>query len=156
MFVTSYSTYVSNSASHKIQKERVASLKESSSDFQTKLFSQKESSLVTPSSQKSQLPLNYISDYKVMNNQQKLQKGMQEESPSTKFSKINNQNSAKVAYIENSSLFSLRIKPKITLDQTPSIDTTLPPQVQEAQESLLKNIMISTYIANDNYYRVTA
>lgn len=69
---------------------------------------------------------------------------------------MSNQNSAKLAYVENSSLFSLQIKPKVTLNQTPSINTSLSSKAQEAQESILKNRMLNTYIANDNYYKITA
>lgn len=156
MYVSSYSTYVSNNTSEKILKERTQGLKENSSDFKNKLLSHKESSGITSSLQKNQLPINYVSNYKVISNQQKLQDETSNATQSTKYIKMSNQNSAKLAYVENSSLFSLQIKPKVTLNQTPSINTSLSSKAQEAQESILKNRMLNTYIANDNYYKITA
>lgn len=157
MFVSSYSTYIATNAAQQLQKERIQSLKESSSTFKNSLNSQAQTENKTLFSQKSQLPLNYISEYKVINNQQKLQQDTQEKSTQTdRYTKILNQTSAEVAYTENSSLFSLHRKPKVTLDQTQTINTTLPLKAQEAQERLHKSVMVNTYIANDNYYRITA
>lgn len=156
MFVSSYNTYIDTNASAQVQKERAQNSKESSAVFKTHIHSQMQTDKETLSSQKSQLPLSYVSNYKVMNNQQKLQDAKLNNEQSEKFTKISNQKSANSAYVENSTLFSLVLKPKATLNQTPSVNTTLPPKAQEAQESLLKNKMVNTYIANDNYYKITA
>ncbi len=64
--------------------------------------------------------------------------------------------SAKVAYSSNSTMFSLLKKPTATIDQTPTIDKTLPLDIQEIKENNMRHLMVNTYLANDNYYQTTA
>ena len=155
MFVSSYSTYINTSATERNQKERVDASKESGSSFSKKLDTTL-STEVTKASHllKNQLPVNYVSNYKVLNNQQKLQ---QESSKAQiKFTQVSTLQNAKVAYSDNSQMFSFLQKPKVTLDQTPKINTKMPTQAQEGQEKSLRHLMINTYIANDSYYKITA
>jgi hypothetical protein len=155
MFVSSYSTYINTNATERTQKERADKGTEKTSTFSTKLSALSMSTADTLALKK-QLPINYVPNYKVLNNQQKLQQANNQEFTNTKFTKISAQQSAQVAYSDNSQLFSRLIKPKLTLDQTPKLDTKLPPKAQEAQEKSLRHTMINTYISNDNYYKITA
>jgi len=150
MHVSSYSTFINTNSSQKVQREREVPQKESKTSF-TKLSPTPDKVL----DKTSKLPINYVSDYKVLNNQQKLQ----EETPNNakvKFSKIKTFVSAKDAYTDNSKNFSLLVKPSATLDQTPKIDKKMPQKAQDAKEAIMKHTMVNTYIANDNYYKITA
>ena len=152
MFVSSYTTFIDTSRTPKSQESKKEERSTQSSSFAKKLN-------LTPTklhTQTQNLPINYISDYKVLNNQQKLQQDAQQNMQKLKFTKIKAFDSAKNTYSDNSKIFSLLIKPKATLNQTPRIDTKMPPQAQEAKTSLMKHQMINTYIANENYYRITA
>jgi len=53
-------------------------------------------------------------------------------------------------------MFSLLVKPKQTINQTPKIDQKMPIEAQDAKESVIRSTMVNAYIANDNYYRITA
>jgi len=150
MFVSSYSTYVNVNSSQKIDKKE-PSQKEGSS------FADKLSSKTIPNiSVATSLPVNYISNYKALNNQQKLEQDNLQNKEKTKFTKINATVSAKDAYTDNSKVFSFLIKPKATLDQTPKIDKRLPENIQEIKEQNLRNTMVNTYISNENYHKITA
>jgi len=148
MFVSSYNTYIAHKHSTKIEKSTQRE-NEKSSSSEKKLFSAKLEKVVSSS---VKIPLNYISSYKSLNNQQLLQQQneLNKDYSKTKFSKINKINDAQNAYSENSKLFSFFQKPKIALAQEPKI-----PQKFE-QNNAIKQKFINTYIANDNYYKITA
>ena len=153
MFVSSYSTYIDTTATKRINNERKELEKKPSDSFSSKLLSSKPETL----SNKPQLPLNYVSNYKSLYNRQRLdQQDLTQTVSKMKFSKISSLSSAQIAYTANSKMFSLIAKPKIALDQTPSIDKKLPKEAQVEKESLLKINMVNAYIANDNYYQITA
>jgi len=154
MFVSSYSMYVDTVATKKVQNSKQESVKKVSDSFDTKL---QQTSFTQPESINSKLPINYISDYKSLNTKQQLD--LQEELQSgvkTKFTKVNAQTNAKVAYEDNSKMFSFLQKPKATLSLTPRVDKKLPEPALKGQESLMKTEMVNAYIANENYYRITA
>ncbi len=153
MFVSSYSTYISTDTTQRAQKDRTESAKTKESSFANSLNSDSKQALQSTLTSKLQLPLNYISDYKVLNNQQKLQQENLKEQVTAKFTQISTLQNAKVAYADNSKMFSLFQKPKVTLNQTAKLSVNIP---QEAQEKSLRNVMINTYIANENYYKITA
>jgi len=152
MYVSSYSTFINTSSSDRVQREREEPKREGKSSF--------ASNLVKPSTKllgnSASLPINYVSNYKVLNNQQKLQQDTQQNMEKMKFSKIKAFDSAKNPYTDNTKLFSLLIKPSATLDQTPKIDKKMPQNAQEAKEKFLRNEMINAYVSNDSYYRITA
>jgi len=153
MFVSSYSTYIDTSTTKRNQNERSESAKKPSEPFESKLLQTTPKDVVLG----SKLPLNYISNYKALNNQQKLQEKELTQNPSKlKFSKISSMNSAHVAYGDNSKMFSLIVKPKQTIDQTPRVDKNLPQEAQNIQGNIMKQEMINTYISNENYYHITA
>ncbi|ADN08646.1 hypothetical protein [Sulfurimonas autotrophica] len=148
MFVSSYNTYIAHKPSTKIE-ESTQRENEKSSSSEKKLFSTELEKVVSSS---AKIPLNYISSYKSLNNQQLLQQQneLNKDYSKIKFEKINKITSAQNAYSENSKLFPLLQKPKIALAQ----EVKQPKNIQ--QNSVLKQKFINTYIANDNYYKVTA
>lgn len=157
MFVSSYATFINTQATDKAQKEKeTLSQKGSYSRFTTQELqntSQNETSKIA----KTQLPLNYISNYKVLNNQHKLlQESQGALEGKSKFTKISTLQSAQDAYAQNSTLFASLRKPKVALAQTPFLNTQLPQDSFKAQEEILKITMVNTYIENDNYYKITA
>ena len=151
MFVSSFSNYISSESSIKSHQERLQRDKSSTNEFESKLLSKSVKNVDTT----SKFPINYISNYKALNNQQKLQENFQE-GDKTKFLKLEAQAEAKNAYSDNSKIFSLIFPPRATLNQTPAIDTKLPQNIQDIKEENLRQTMVNTYISNDNYYRITA
>ena len=153
MFVSSYSTYIDTNTTRRSQHERSESVKKPSVSFESKLLQTTPKDVVLG----SKLPLNYISNYKALNNQQKLEEKELTKNPAKmKFSKISSMNSAHIAYGNNSKMFSLIAKPKQTIDQTPRVDKNLPQEAQNIQGDIMKQKMINTYISNENYYHITA
>jgi len=152
MYVSSYSTYINTNSSDRVQREREEPKREGKTSFASKLASSNVKTLTAQIS----LPINYVSNYKVLNNQQKLQQETNKNMENLKFSKIKAFDSAKNAYSDNTKIFSLLIKPSATLDQTPKIDKKMPQNAQEAKEKFLRNEMINAYTANDSYYKITA
>lgn len=152
MFVSSYNTYIAQEPSLKRQ-ESTQIKDEKGSSSEQKPFSNELEKVVSSS---VKIPLNYISNYKTLNNQQQLQEQLQQKNElhknyaKTKFAKINKINNAQSAYNENSKLFSFLQKPKTALVQ----ESKQPQNLQ--QNSALKQKYINAYIANDNYYKVTA
>lgn len=149
MFVSSYNTYIAHKPSLKSQESTQTQDERNSSADKTKLFSNELEKVVSSS---VKIPLNYISSYKSLHNHQLLQQQneLKKEYSKTKFEKINKITNAQNAYSENSKLFPLLQKPKIALVQ----EVKQPKNLQ--QNSALKQKFINTYIANDNYYKVTA
>ncbi|WP_457743240.1 hypothetical protein [Sulfurimonas sp.] len=140
MFVSSYSTYITPTLTQSNKSQKLDDSRyQSASKVNEKTLSQEESS-------QKKLPINFISDYKVLNNQQKLNEQTQQFEKS-KFTKINVLNSAKTAYQEGATRFSFTQKPKVSLGDGGS---RLP------QPTTAKLNAVNTYLANDNYYKVTA
>jgi len=154
MFVSSYSTYIDTTANKRVQNERVQGEKKSSQSFQNKLLVTPQKTLLSG----NELPVNYISNYKSLNTKQQLlqEQEKSQNSDKMKFAKVSAQGNAKVAYEENSKMFSFLIKPKQTLSQMPQFHKQSPSDLMKSKESFLRETMVNTYTANDNYYRITA
>lgn len=151
MFVSSYSTYINTNTADKTTKSKVDLPKD-----QPKSFSSVLSKSVVPNSNlTTNLPIDYVSNNKSFNIQYKMQEQTQSKGE-TKFKQISDMKSAKIAYSDNSVMFSLLKKPGISLDQTPKINHNLPQNIQDIKEGNLKHIMVNTYLENDKYYQVTA
>jgi len=150
MYVSSFNTYISAESTTRTNN-RIQENRGSTESFETKLLSKTVKNVDTS----PKFPINYISNYKSLNNQQKLQENPQS-SEKTKFLKLEAQVEAKNAYSDNSKIFSLILPPRATLDQTPTIDKKLPENIQNIKEKNLRHTMLNTYISNENYYRVTA
>ena len=154
MFVSSYRTYVDTSSVKRIQSDKQENNKNTKESFSSKLF---QSSNNSTNQVTNSLPLSYISDYKTLRIKQQITHQEQSQNSETvKFTKVSAQGNAKIAYEENSKLFSFLIKPKISLDLTPKIDKKLPEEALKNRENILKKQMINTYMSNDNYYQITA
>ncbi len=151
MFVSSFSTYINTESTNRAKQERVQENKSTAESFETKLLSKTVQNVATS----PKFPINYISNYKALNNQQKLQENPQN-SEKTKFAKLEAEVEAKHAYSDNSKIFSLILAPRATLDQTPKINKELPKNIQDIKENNLRHTMLNTYIANESYYRITA
>jgi hypothetical protein len=151
MFISSYDTYINSNSSDKARKDKSEDYKKSSESFSSKLSSQ----LIKAVNPSSVFPINYISDYKVLNNQQRMREDTQNDAK-VKFSKVKAMTGAKAAYSDNSKIFSLLLKPATTIDQTPKIDKKMPQEAQKAKELIMRHTMVNTYIANENYYKITA
>ena len=153
MFVSSYSTYINPTANKRVSNEKIDAEKKSSESFSSKLLQKPQQSIALG----KELPLSYISNYKSLHTKQQLtQQSMAESSEKMKFSKVSAQGNAKVAYEENAKMFSFLIKPKQTLSQTPQLNKKLPQEALKSQEAILRQNMINTYTANDNYFQITA
>ena len=139
MFVSSYNTYIN--PSHIESKK--------AQNREGKFSFKKEETTSTDLPEKfaeAKLPISYISDLKVLRNQQRLQEQTQQPQK-TKFTKVATLQNAQVAYSENSTMFSLLRKPKVPLGAMHHN----PVSSRGIQQNAL-----NTYIANDNYYKVTA
>ena len=154
MFVSSYSTYIDTNTTKRVQNERNdADKKVPKTSFESKLLQNVSKNVVLP----KEIPLNYISNYKALNNQQRLeQQELSQSKSKTKFTKLNSISSAAVAYPTNAKMFSLIQKPKQTIDQTPTMDRNLPVVAQEKQETFMRAKMVNEYVSNENYYKITA
>ena len=157
MFVSSYNTYIHTNASQTVEKQRETKEKQNSSfDFR---FAQKK----LPEIQKPSLfAVDYIAKNNTFWQKLELQKQTQEQSQTelqetTKlFTNQKTLSNAKQAYSESTKFFSLFQKQIGVLDQTPKVDKKLPAEIKEIKEKLMRNLMVNTYIANDNYYKITA
>lgn len=151
MYVSSFNTYINSESSTRVQQNSVQGNQNSTESFETKLLSKRvKNADISP-----KFPINYISNYKALNNQQKLQENPHN-SEKAKFLKLEAQTEAKSAYRDNSKIFSLILTPRSTLDQTPGVDKKLPKNIQEKQEQNLRHAMVNTYMSNENYYQITA
>lgn len=151
MFVSSFNTYIGTNSSNKSENYRDRDFKGDADSFGGELS---KSTILKPYTDKS-FPVDYVTNYKYFNNRQKIEEQLQNQN-GEELKKLNTLNNAKVAYEENTKMFSLLKKPTLTLSQTPKIDEKLPRDAQEAKEKSLRHTMVNTYLENDKYYRVTA
>jgi len=164
MFVSSYNTYVQTNTSQKTTKESESSRESKSTLFSAKLHAKKSPhSLLQTHTQ-----INHISQSQSQHNRQLIESQQKEfqTKEAKEFKKTNDTiksfstnatlQSAKSAYADNSKMFSLLKKPRATIDQTPKIDLSMPKEAQEMKELNMRHTMVNTYIANDNYYKITA
>ena len=160
MFVSSYSTYIQPNTSDKANRQRVEKPDNKSKSFESSL----DKNLSATDFKSSNLPIDYVSNNKVLRNKQFLEGQSQQFSETqdnlkkftNKFITQNSLINAKDAYENNSKMFSLFKKPHATLNQTPNIENTLPKEPQDIKELNMRNLMVNTYISNDNYYKITA
>jgi len=145
MFVSSFNTYISDINLKKARQNTQKAKDSEKSSFSSHL---QENQQVLTSKVDFKTPINYISNYKSFANKQKLQDEQLTKKPIERFSKINKMQSAKTSYEVNSKKFSLLRVPHITLNQVQKPEEKLPIKLQQK--------MVNTYIANDNYYKITA
>jgi len=164
MFISSFSTYVTNNTSDKTTKTASNNREDRKTSFSEKLS---KSTISTPLLKQNSL-INYISQGKAQYNKQMIeisQNTLKDDKKNdfkitnkirNSFSSNISVQSAKVAYISNSTMFSLLKKPTASLNQTPTIDNALPQNIQELKEKNMRHLMVNTYLSNDNYYKITA
>ncbi|MCK4737226.1 MAG: hypothetical protein KAT10_01595 [Sulfurimonas sp.] len=151
MFISTYNTYINTNTSEKSHKQAGSRLKDKAEPFNLEL----SKNPVLKSNITKNLPIDYVSNYKSFNTQQKLQE--QAKSPNEiKFNKIKNMDSAKVAYEEGSKMFPLFKKPSSALSQPIKMSKEAPQNIQDLKEENLRHVMVNTYIVNDKYYQITA
>jgi len=164
MFISSFSTYATNNTSNRAAKTAANEKETKATSFSDKLTK----NISHPSLVKQNISINYISQGKAQHNKQMIeisQKNIQN-SKKDDFKTTNNiknsftsnasLQSAKVAYTSNAIMFPLLKKPTATINQTPTISKALPQDIQELKEKNMRHIMVNTYLANDNYYKITA
>lgn len=160
MFVSSYSTYI-----HAKTPDKVAKQQNERVDFDAKSFPKLLSKELPSTSLKTQnLPIDYISKNTVLHNKQELDKQQNKSSQTIetakstllKFTGQNTLINAQSAYTSNAKMFSLFKLPNTPLNQTVSLENTLPKEPREIKEFNMRQTMVNTYTANDNYYKVTA
>jgi hypothetical protein len=150
MFVSSYSTYIDTTKINRLKKPINIQDKNLSEKFSKEL----SKSIIIPKAMQS-LPIDYVSNNKTFQNQQKLNYNFKNQDLA-KFIKDSTQQNAKTSYKQNSKMFSLIQKPLGTLNQTPKIDKTLPSNLQELKKQFIRRDMINTYISNQSYYNLTS
>ena len=154
MFVSSFRTYVDTSSIKRVQNDKHETTKSPTESFSSKLLQNSLNKTLVPSNTHT---LDYVSNYKALRTKQQItQQEQSQSSEKAKFTKVNAQGNAKVAYEENSKMFSFLVKPKTSLDLTPKIDKRLPEPALKVKESIMKIQMVNAYISNDNYYQITA
>jgi hypothetical protein len=151
MFVSTYTTFIGPNSSNKTDSYKTKEPKGESEFFAKEL----SSSAIVKSHTDKNLPIDYISNYKSFNNQQKLQEHLQTQGE-IKLKHLTTTINAKAAYDGSITMFLLVRKPTPSLNQTPKIDEKLPGDVKEAKEKNLRHVMVNTYEANDKYFRITA
>ena len=164
MFVSSYSTFIQTNDSQKTAKNRVEKPSSDAKDFSVKL----KENIGHVAYKTSNIPINHISQSQVFNNKQELDsqtKKLQDKNNKTTnttkemISKFNGKSSLmnlSSTYTSNTTMFSLMRKPHTAFDQTPHIEKTLPEEPKDIKELNMRHKMVNAYIANENYYRVTA
>jgi hypothetical protein len=151
MFVSTYSTFVGSNSSNKTDSYKIKEPKDGYESFTKELYN----SPIVKSHTDKNLPIDYVSNYKSFNNQQKLQEQLQTHGE-LRLKQLTTTINAKAAYDGNITMFSLVRKPTPSLNQTPKIDEKLPSDVKEAKEKNLRHVMVNTYEANDRYFQITA
>lgn len=162
MFISTYATYLNTQIVPKNER-----IKESSSTERFNLPRREVAdAAVQKSSTYTELPVNYISDFKALSNKFLVAKSLYQKEESTSASKHkepldeyrsrDTQIKAQSSY-EDNQLFFTQWMPQLrhTLDQTPKIEMGVPKELQLSQERQLRQAMISTYVANDRYYQRT-
>ena len=148
MFISSYNTYLSTNTNNKtLKNER---------DFSdSKLFEKTlaKSTNANTSNLTQTNNVNYILKNKILSTKERINSQLKQESSlsnMSKFSTVNSQIKAPIAYAANSSMFSLMIKYPKTAKQIEDNSAKV------LKEPMLRAKMINTYTDNDKYYRLTA
>ncbi|MBL4729805.1 MAG: hypothetical protein JKY28_00135 [Sulfurimonas sp.] len=157
MLVSSYSTYIQTTSSGQTSPKQISKHLSSSDNFASKLSQR----LQISQTEHTNVAINNNLSQKTFHAKQKLQNSQTKEYQQTQknlntFDGKNTLLNAKSAYEVNSKMFSLIQAPRTPLKQTPSIEKTLPKEPKEIKELNIRYKMLSTYIANDNYYKITA
>jgi hypothetical protein len=164
MYVSSYSTYINTSTSQKSDKYKYQKDEVASKSFNIPSVDITPSNILNTSS----LPIDYVSTplllknrYEIESQKQKMQDGENKtvETIKENLDKFQEQNfllNLKDSYESNAIMFPILQKPHVALNQTPTIDQSLPKNIQELKENNLRHVMVNTYLENNIYYQITA
>jgi hypothetical protein len=156
MFVSSYSTYIQTNANDKNVKQKDVSYGKDSG-FSSKLL--KES--VTDTAKNASLPVDYIAKNNNFYTKLFLEKHQDEQSAQTKelthkFIDQSTLQDAKKAYTQMPKMSSFFRETIMALDKKLQDEAKPSQATQEIKDVNIRKLMINTYIANDNYYKITA
>ena len=161
MFVSSYSTYIDTNTLSKPQKTAQGVV-----DKKSKLFSNYLATSTLPLKRfETTTPLNYTQTPRVLYNKERIASQQEHTQNSNAQNSLNlsqnvattlNMQKAFESYLINAKPFSPMKRPQATLSQTPTIDENSSKELQLAKESALRKTMVSTYAANDFFYKITA
>lgn len=156
MFVSSYSTYIQTNTENKNVRQREAA-SSNTSTFSTKLYEEVPPELNTRAS----LPVDYIAKNNNFYTKLFLAKNQDEQSNQTtelthKYIDQTTLQDAKKAYTQTPKMPSLFRDTFLSFDKTPLVESKPAPATQEFKNAKMRKLMINTYIANDNYYKITA
>lgn len=157
MFVSSYNTYIHTNRSQSTDN-RVQEREKQTDSFSTRLLQKKAPHLL----QSSSSAVDYIAKNNAFWQKVELQRQKDDTFGKDILEKTKvlegqkTLSNAKQAYTENAKFFPLTSKHHSTLDLTPKIDKKLPDEIKELKEKIMRNLMVTTYAANDRYYKVTA
>lgn len=155
MFVSSYNTYIHTNTTDKSSKNKEEKTTSFESSFSSKLLKKTATDKIL-----TKVPVDFVANNRAHNTKTQIQQQIEKttkNNPITKFITMSSQMKAPSAYAANTTMFSLMINNQQTLKQdNKRIDQNLPQDVKEIKESFLRNKMVNTYIANNNYYQITA
>jgi len=150
MFVSTYSTYLHTNTTDNIVKNQE---RKESSSFNIKSLKSTENT----TKQLVNTPVNYISESKALKTKAQIQQQEEQNNSVTRFTSINSQMKVSSAYASNSTMFSLMIKHQTPVKQdSANINQNLPQDIKDIKESFLRDEMVNTYVANNNYFQITA
>jgi len=158
MFVSSYRNYIVPNTSDKITKVKSSSENSKKEPFSINL---KNNLSAIPLDDKTSLPINYLLSSKTFSNKREVENQLstfndkKSNQHLEEFSKQTKFQNAVTSYSANSKSFSLYKIPKISLHQTPKLDTR-DEKLKGLQEKALAHKMVNVYSENDKYYKITA
>jgi hypothetical protein len=156
MFVSSYSTYIQTNSDSKSVKNRDAAYANSSNST-SKVYEQS----VPDSPKKASFAVDYIAKNNSFYTKLFLEKNQDEQSNQTKelthkFIDQSTLQDAKKAYTQVPKMTSLFRETFIALNKMQQTESKPAQSSQDFKETKMRKLMINTYIANDNYYKITA
>ncbi|MBU1217399.1 hypothetical protein KJ870_03225 [bacterium] len=156
MFVSSYSTYIQTNTNDKNVKQKDVSYGKDSG-FSSKLL--KES--VADTAKNASLPVDYIARNNNFYTKLFLEEHQDEQSAQTKelthkFIDQSTLQDAKKAYTQAPKMTSLFRETFLALDKTQLAEAKPSQNTQDFKDAKMRKLMINTYIANENYYKITA
>ncbi|MBA3026836.1 MAG: hypothetical protein FP820_10620 [Sulfurimonas sp.] len=156
MFVSSYSTYIQTNTNDKNVKQKDVGYGKDSG-FSSKLL--KES--VADTAKNASLPVDYIARNNNFYTKLFLEKHQDEQSAQTKelthkFIDQSTLQDAKKAYTQAPKMTSLFRETFLALDKTQLAEVKPSQNTQDFKDAKMRKLMINTYIANENYYKITA
>lgn len=156
MFVSAYSTYIQTDSTNKNIRQKDAEYQNRSA-FSSKLYEKSMPALSNGAS----LTVDYIAKNNNFYTKLFLEKHQDEQSAQTKelthkFIDQSTLQDAKKAYTQMPKMSALFRETFMALDKTDSAASKPSQETQELKDVKMRKLMINTYIANDNYYKITA